>query len=161
MSKSTNFLGIPIEGHINHASARSAQRPLSELEPLLRAVLVDLAVVEFGWAQYTPYFNDGEPCVFSVGELWFRTTADSDTDSEELYLSFHPGLRAERWDNESRRMVPVERDPETVARYDRCKALADAIGSGAFDDVLLEAFGDHAEVTVRRTGIVVDTYDHD
>jgi len=28
------------------------------------------AVVGFQWTQYTPYFNDGNPCEFSVGELY-------------------------------------------------------------------------------------------
>lgn len=47
------------------------------------------------------------------------------------------------------------------ARYDRCMALYHAVDSGEFDDVLLEAFGDHAEITVRRTGIQVEYYAHD
>ncbi len=40
-------------------------------------------------------------------------------------------------------------------------ALGDAIESEAFNDVLLDAFGDHAKVRFRRTGITVDSYSHD
>lgn len=170
----TNFLGIPVEGDINRGSGRTEQRPLSELEPLLRAVIDDDGISDFGWTQYTPYFNDGDPCIFGVGEPWFRTPADvtprSDDDEDdededgpdEMYqfeLHGHPTLAAEHWDGE--RYVKVERDEATLARYARCKALSAAIGSGAFDDVLLDAFGDHANVRVRSTGITVDEYSHD
>lgn len=47
------------------------------------------------------------------------------------------------------------------ARLERCLALDKAIESGAFDDVLIEAFGDHAEVTVKKDGISVEFYSHD
>jgi len=47
------------------------------------------------------------------------------------------------------------------ARYRRCEALDKAIQGGEFDAVLLELFGDHASITVRKTGIAVDGYSHD
>lgn len=71
-----NFLGIPIHGDINPGDKRARQRPLEELEPFIRAVLDDPYIHSFGWEQGTPYFNDGDPCVFSVGDLWFRTVDD-------------------------------------------------------------------------------------
>lgn len=30
----------------------------------------------FGWTQYTPYFNDGEPCEFSAGDVGICTPED-------------------------------------------------------------------------------------
>lgn len=148
--------------------ARVVQRPLSDLEPVLRAVLADEEIVSFGWTQYTPYFNDGDRCVFGLGEPWFRTTADdprdedSDEDDEDvLMLSMHPTLAPERYDRVSRQVVRVERDAETIERYARCQALGDALETGEFDDVLLDAFGDHAHVRISRSGIVVDEYRHD
>lgn len=71
-----SFLGIPVIGEINKHSERKSQRPLAELEPLIRNVVEDPEIYAFGWAQYTPYFNDGEPCVFWVGDPWFLTIAD-------------------------------------------------------------------------------------
>ncbi|MEU5976308.1 hypothetical protein [Streptomyces sp. NPDC047315] len=47
------------------------------------------------------------------------------------------------------------------ARYQRCKELEGAIEGGQFEHVLLDAFGDHARVTVRRDGIQVESYSHD
>lgn len=169
----TNFLGIPVEGEITQSHRSTVvQRPVEELRPLLQAVLMDPGILEFGWTQYTPYFNDGEPCEFSVHTPWFRTPADvkdTATDDEEdeeeetwaLELSSHPTLADRKWDHTARNFVAVEQSLETKARYARCKALSDAIEGGAFEDALLEAFGDHAEVLVKATGITVSSYEHD
>jgi hypothetical protein len=177
----TNFLGIPVEGDITKTDKRTPQRPLSELEPLMRAVLDDQYIHSFGWTQYTPYFNDGDPCVFGVGEPWFRTVDDAkkaDPDDDEDYddesdysftigYSGHPSLGKQdyEWDNprdwENRRKVYGPYEGNHQASFMVCSALADAIDSGAFEAVLLEAFGDHAKVTVRASGITVDSYSHD
>jgi hypothetical protein len=165
-----SFLGVPVEGDVPPGEPRPVQRPLSDLEPVLRAILADDDILSFGWTQYTPYYNDGERCVFGVVEPWFRTTADAtgdeddhgdDGDEDTLALSIHPTLAPKRYDRVSGRFVPVERDAGTVERYMRCLALADALKTGEFDDVLLDAFGDHAHVRISLSGIVVDEYEHD
>ncbi len=38
-------------------------QPIFDANPTLEAVR---------WTQYTPYFNDGEPCVFGVNEPYIR-----------------------------------------------------------------------------------------
>lgn len=168
-----SFLGITVEGAIKYNKPQITQKPLSELEPLIRAVLADEFFASFGWHQYTPYFNDGEPCVFRVGEPWFRTVedirrADSgehfDYDVEDDYTynigySAHPTLGGRDRDWQTREVQDYVGEHETL--YDACVALASAIESGAFESVLLEAFGDHAEITVTRDGITVDSYEHD
>ncbi|MCM0676029.1 hypothetical protein NCC78_15210 [Micromonospora phytophila] len=156
-----SFLGIPVEGKITRGH-RVPQRPLEELRPLLRALLDDEAVTEFGWRQYTPYFNDGEPCVFGVQEVWVRTTGDGPgADPHDLqvgeYANPHPSLGGRRW--ASAGPGPYRGDDEP--RYQRAYALAEALEAGSFDDVLVETFGDHADVTVRREGIQVQFYEHD
>jgi len=160
----TNFLGIPVEGDINKADERTPQKPLSELEPLIRAVLDDPTMKAFGWNQYTPYFNDGDPCVFRVNGPWFLTEADPDPDDVEDHYDFsmdsdHPSLGKRVYDWRNKVYGPYEGSDE--ARYDRVKELAGALEAGAFENVLLEAFGDHAQVTVRASGITVDFYSHD
>ncbi|MEU5945042.1 hypothetical protein ABZ793_05705 [Micromonospora sp. NPDC047465] len=154
-----SFLGIPVEGEITQGH-RVPQRPLEELRPLLRALLDDEAVTEFGWRQFTPYFNDGEPCVFGVQDVWVRTTADGpQADPDDLcvgeYADRHPSLGG--WAS-SRRDTYRGHDE---ARYLRAYAFAEALEQGGFDDVLLETFGDHADVIVRRAGIQVQYYEHD
>jgi hypothetical protein len=161
-----NFLGIPVDDDISR-NDRVAQRSLEDLAPLLRAVL-DADMIElFGWTQYTPYFNDGDTCVFRVHKPWFRTVHDpdpelaDDCDFYDLTLDQHPTLALTRWDSVARRMMKIERDAATTHVSEVCRAFSDALTSGAFDDVLLNAFGDHANVRVRRGGITVQSYEHD
>ena len=169
MTDNTNFLGIPVVGDITRGERKANQRPLEEFAPVLQAVLDDPTIVELGWTQYTPYFNDGDPCVFSADGVWVRT--DQDTDVESTYdlqptrYSGHPSLgkRDYRWEGQhpNRYRVDLNYEGPDEARFDRCRALEDAIDSGEFDDVLLDAFGDHAEITVRRDGIQVEFYEHE
>lgn len=169
--QSTNFLGIPVKGDITGSERRTEQKPLSELEPLMRAVLDDPTMKAFGWSQYTPYFNDGDPCTFRVGTPWFLTVDDPDVDdvedtySYEIDYSEHPSLGKTEDTYEGvwpdRKVVSSIYTGPDEERYKRVRALSAAINGGAFEDVLLEAFGDHAEVVVRPSGIRVDFYSHD
>lgn len=159
----TSFLGIPVTGDIVKAERRVAQRPIDDFRPLILAVLDIKEITGFGWKQYTPYFNDGDPCVFSAYGAWFSTEEDKDRDpdDDELTIDYHPVLGPKRWDSQLGTHVQVKQLPEITAIYETCKALSDAIEGGEFDDVLLEAFGDHAEVTVSSAGITVEFYQHD
>jgi hypothetical protein len=163
-----NFLGIPIDGNITRAK-RTPQRPREEFEPLVRTLLEDPYIAEFGWHQYTPYFNDGDPCVFGATGLWVRTRDDAgradpsddedydEDDTERLALwGTHPSLGSEEGWGDDRRYVG---DREQLWRA--ATTLSSGIESGAFDDVLLSLFGDHARVTVRKDRVVVDEYSHD
>lgn len=166
--QTTNFLGIPVHGDITR-SDRKDQRPLEEFQPILQAVLDDPTIVEFGWRQYTPYFNDGDTCTFSAHGLWVRTNADEPEEyARDLDFYGHPTLgqmTGGEWvdnpDGPGRKKVGEQYEGPDEARYLRCRALYQAVDHSEFDDVLLDAFGDHAEVTVRRDGIEVEFYEHD
>jgi hypothetical protein len=190
-----NFLGIPVTGTINYADQRVPQKPLEELTPLMQALLDDPSIESFGWTQYTPYFNDGEPCVFSAsGELSVtlmegngippctrcdRMLSPAQEECKNCGLKnpsydedfYEETEGVEHNDALGRRVtgfrgkdagleIGVYIGPDE-ARYDRCLALEEAIGSGAFDNVLLEHFGDHCHVTVTKEAIRVSEYQHD
>jgi hypothetical protein len=169
MTTDTNFLGMPVSGDITAGSTRVEQKPLEELAPLFQGLLDDPTIVEFGWTQYTPYFNDGEPCEFSVSIVWVKTSDDEVDDDEisvyDLNVDYHPSLGKVKshwegdWPNRQHVIDGYEGPDED--RYNRCKALSGALQSGAFDHVLLEHFGDHAFITVRKDGIEVEFYSHD
>lgn len=129
-----SFLGIPIEGDITRGERRAQQRPLEEFAPLLQAVLDDQRVTEFGWYQYTPYFNDGEPCIFRVYGSWFRTDEDEDADKDELDASYHRSL-GRRWTGHS--YEDAQLTPERAELAAKIRALGDAVDSGGFADYLL------------------------
>lgn len=170
MTTDKNFLGMPVSGDITEDSTRTDQKPIEELAPLFQALLDDPTIVEFGWRQYTPYFNDGEPCEFSVHGLWVRTTSEVETENEhfgvhDLFVDYHLSLGRYMYDyvgeGSERRYTRVGYEGPDEARFDQCQELRRALESGAFDAVLLKTFGDHAMITVRSAGIEVEFYEHD
>lgn len=203
MTVTRTFFGIPIEGDISFADKKTQQRPIEELQPLMQVVLDDPTIEWFGWRQYTPYFNDGEPCVFSVRAALavklaaeaqqddiikcphcgkdrnaihvfcpycgFRHGEFSSSDQEDhddvmwdgVEYSGILGKRENHWDSRARKYEEGTYEGTDEARYDRCLALEKALDSGAFDDVLLAHFGDHATIIVRKDRISVESYDHD
>ncbi|MFE8916857.1 hypothetical protein [Streptomyces globisporus] len=171
----TNFLGMPVSGDITGGATRVEQKPIEELAPLFQALVDDPTIVEFGWTQYTPYFNDGDTCEFGVGGLWVRTTAEGEDAVDEYGNEFspysgnldveysHPSLgEVEKdWDREAHKYINHYYVGPDEDRYNRCQDLNGALQSGAFETVLLDTFGDHAMVTVRKAGIEVEFYSHD
>ena len=171
-----SFLGIAIKGDISRGDRRKPQRTKEEFAAIIQAILDDPTVAEFGWRQYTPYFNDGEPCVFGAHGAWVRLDTDAPAaedeedyeETERLTISYgsddrigeRPVLRCEGVYPDRHAVYGAYAGPDE-ARYDRLKALDEAIDDNEFDDVLLDLFGDHSEITVRRDGIQVDTYSHD
>ncbi len=97
-----------------------------------------------GWTQYTPYFNDGDPCVFGINELYVSATDERDEEvggEGWFYLWGTPekGLSEQSWAD----LIELK------------KALE---GS---EDELEAAFGDHVRVIVTPTGVDVEEYEHD
>lgn len=167
-TQARSFLGIPVHGDIHQSREMPNQLPLEELTPLIQAVLDDEHAVEFGWRQYTPYFNDGEPCIFSAGYLWIRTDGDEEgIPQDELQLDDYEGscLRDREWISDGRghggHYELRKREPWQVALYDKATLLHQALARGSFDAVLLKEFGDHAEITIRRSGIDIDFLNHE
>lgn len=109
------------------------------------------------WTQYTPYFNDGEPCVFRIGEVLFRFegTAEDGGDYEDGYESAwsYGYSRFPSASYEERRALL-----ETIPEYVAAKSLSDIIQNNEM--TMLSVFGDHVKITADRGKIEVDEYDH-
>lgn len=75
------LLGRPINGDISHyGSNPGEQRPIEELLEKLDAVFAFPEVDAIRWPQFTPYFNDGDACEFSVHDPLLRLV-DGDEDA--------------------------------------------------------------------------------
>lgn len=138
-------------------------------------------VTSIMWAQYTPYFNDGDTCYFSVHDFCFRLKA-------EFYEEGTTEDDLDEWDRYDFENIPMEKPSswvyENVGRYPeyqkrvdiyerlketnpRAHEIAEGIASfrkelGAVDDaIFLALFGDHVEVTATSHGFDVNEYDHD
>lgn len=165
----TNFLGIPVEGDVNHnRRSRKEQKGQADLRTILLPLLNHPNVEAVRWEQYTPYFNDGDVCEFSVGEPEYKFAGVNEDagDYEDGFVdpdySSHPvvvGLIGTRkYDREAREFVTTPgSDPGLTEAVHAFKEIA----SGSYDDLLLEAFGDHARVLVTGEKITVDFYEHD
>ncbi|GEM_PF-1696539 len=185
--KTRTFLGMRIVGDYNQGSLRKDQRPAGELGKLVRTVFADGVIDAVRWDQATPYFNDGDPCVFSAdgGSLRVRLvdrtlneheaqdaedSADYRTSAEDFALGWVEtdtygardpfALLVGRRTYDRGYSARIEGPHVELAKA--VYALKDAIGGGEFDDALLELFGDHATITVPASGdIEVQEYSHD
>jgi hypothetical protein len=162
------FHGIPLSGEVYPYNKRDRVPVLTDEEfaDLLRPLVGHQDVKAFGWRQYVPYFNDGEPCEFSAYDVWVQTVADADPEDPDDFDGdgfevgdYHPTMGTQRWDDRTGRFVTRHGlYPEVNAL---AEALSKAIRSGSADHVLRAAFGDHAIITVTAGGIDVAWYDHD
>lgn len=124
-----------------------------------RAMLSDPRFARLSWRQYTPYFNDGEACVF-----WGPTSYDVEYDGEEfedIDLDADGVGDYEKTESGGYARLPHPNDARILACLALLKPLSD------FDaDVFKAAFGDHVECTATAEdgvfyGITTDECDHD
>jgi hypothetical protein len=165
MSETKTFAGLPVAGYGTAVQA-VPQRPREDLEKSIRAVLAFESIEAVRWEQYTPYFNDGDPCVFSAGEVYFRLKGiDEGGDNEDGFLSTYDvefsGGRHSEYDYKTRTYTDTGAVFPQHEAFDVAKAFTKEIGSGAHNNSLQELFGDHITVTVTREGISVDEYEHE
>jgi hypothetical protein len=154
-------------------------KPLFEAAPEIEAVT---------WTQYIPSFNDGEPCEFSVRDLWVVDEATIKAHIEENYEEdeeydrdeiIHDLLSDEGFPSiDSYAREPdkywYESDGVTVRdwyksdmkRYqetppekrEKIKAFK-KIWNNIPEGILQDMFGFNARVTVTRNGVVSEKYD--
>jgi hypothetical protein len=123
-----------------------------------------------GWTQYTPSWNDGEECYFSVNELHYYFSQDSWEDigphegDDEItyYLKYAKGQ--ELIDDTAKAKASLEEfglDLDSVKTVnDDFNALRETIAS--IDDSYMEMiFGNHVKVYYTRDGFEVEEHSHD
>lgn len=159
------------------AKNRLAEETKNVMLPTIRRFLNE--VPEFNavtWTQYTPYFNDGDTCRFSVNEPKFLTGND-EADDDVYEGSFFSNLQPSEYE-----LKEVANNGEYAEVYKRALAkwnlIVEQYGQERLDtildlelqfskwfnqldyDAMLSAFGDHVRVTVTKNGINIDEYDH-
>lgn len=102
----------------------------------------------FTWVQYTPHFNDGDPCVFR-GPFSFETVKVAGKEALREW-EIHEGFtnwRGEIIEGSNEDLLHISNDIESILDLP--------------DDVWLTLFGDHAEVKATRDGFTVEEFSHD
>lgn len=120
-------------------------------------------VESFGWTQYTPYFNDGDECVFGVGELKIMAAEAEDDDREDY--RYGETTRAFSSYSEASRIKPSYGEPgeNYDQRYqDAYEAIHAIYNVFSIDQsIAKDIFGDHVEVVFGPDGVEVEDYSHE
>lgn len=157
MSDDNLTIDRPIKGDISHYSSKTPieQGTVGEFLDSLDAVLAVEGVEAVRWEQYTPYFNDGEACEFTIYELGVKFTGDD--ESGDYGDGFLDGWSIGYEDGNGN--YPYRGDFVTDAQ---ARAFNDAkLNLDRFEDVLRKNFGDPAQVTATQDGFNVEYYEHD
>lgn len=128
----------------------------------------------FSWTQYTPYFNDGDECVFSAGTdyptVCLTTSKPSNDEGEDFvdeddefeddddYVSIYGVVKTEdgKYLDKYAAMEEIT-DQRKIITYEVSQFLQEFQ-----DDSLKMMFGDHVRVIVNRDGTVEqEDYEHD
>lgn len=152
----TEILGRPVRGVIDKTRGTSEEQwgPERFIE-LVDGVLAVDGVEAVKWQQYTPYFNDGEPCEFGIHQVFVKLTGVSEEEGEYENGWFYEGdLRP--YNSDTRK---YEVKPEYAGALAAIKDLEQNMGH--FEHFLSDTFGDHAEVTATHEGFDVEHYDHE
>jgi len=111
------------------------------------------------WRQYTPYFNDGDECVFSVQEPYFTRTEYAELEGPHAWGEEDAGIIETRvWNKEKRRYVDADIDPTLVKDM---QTMSRIIQAEANEAVMLAMFDNHVWVKAHRDGFEVEDFDHD
>lgn len=148
---------------------------VSQLSPTEFLAEIDRALATPGvrglvWEQYTPYFNDGDACEFSLSDVRVILTGDgNDEDWYDQGREYSTGWST--WDLYSGRAWPANDGsnwgeiewitlPDDISGrtvYELIKSLK----FSAWENVARANFGDHAQVTATAEGFNVEYYEHD
>lgn len=126
-----------------------------EFPNLIKPLLQESETINsISWAQYTPYFNDGEECIFNSYAASFDINGESryhyGDDNDEIY-------QKKIWRDGGYKINEHYNKKEGDIVEELKKIL-----SSIPDEFYKELFGDHAKITITRNGeIDVEGYEHD
>jgi len=129
---------------------KDAFKEFWEKHPNIKAVV---------WCQYTPYFNDGDPCVFGVHDMW-PLTENGEKYWKEEGGSAYAGedFTPLGWKGKELQEAYVGEITLEEAQSAR-KALEtiQKLPSEVFELI----FGDHVMITATHKGFEVEEHEHD
>lgn len=165
----------PVVGDVQKDSRRSVpQISGAEFLAQIDAALAVPGIHGLIWDQYTPYFNDGDPCEFSVGDVRALLSeaevnqTDEDDDDRD-YRDYERGISdyellddyeyVGKWPD--RHIVVKSWKPVPSGSAEEIYNALRSLRTGSWEAVALENFGDHATVVATKDGFNVEFYEHD
>jgi hypothetical protein len=131
-------------------------------------------IESIGWTQYTPYFNDGDECTFSVHTDNLNINGENEEEHDSLNEHAYETITQENIEEhklynkkdeyysknkvgEYGRFPNPNLDRELFEGLEAFKSVIQSIP----DEFMKELFGDDAEINLTSNGIEVEQYDHD
>ena len=158
-----SLLGRKITGY-QDTSQVSPEEFLHRVDEILAFPMVR----DLRFSAYTPYFNDGEPCVWRFG---YSTSVliEGINDDGEPETGLHRHVYCESsyftgrlWIRKPYPQSGWETIPATTVNHDLAVFLKDFHDDGpSFERVIRSNFGEHVEVTATFDGFEVEFYDHE
>lgn len=154
---SSEFQGKPVYGEINHYSRGVAEQHDPEVLMGVLDRLLNVPMVEWvEWDQYTPYFNDGDACVFTVWSARVKLTIhDEPLDDLDLFQYGEGGTFQEQRKNGTYSF----NGHDTGEVYEALTALLREMGHHEVN--LQKTFGDPANVCYDGSEFHVEFVDHE
>lgn len=126
-------------------------------------------LAKFGWAQYTPYFNDGDPCEFGMNELVLVGKKSDDGPDDDEREEYEDEIRGDlpydsvgAFSTYSDNSKISDRYGTKDERYVRCHgACLQVYEALAYGDLAKELFGDHVQVIITPESVETTEYDHE
>lgn len=138
----------------------SSKKELDEKLIIEGKVAIEEAIKEFfdaypkieklRWMQFTPYYNDEDPCYFSVQKIEVKLYQDKDKDES---IKNKDDCDTKGWINGWGDEAKNEGIVESIVKLDDCFYW--------LEDVMRLVFGSDSRITVSREGIEIDECDHD
>lgn len=115
----------------------------------------------FGWTQYTPYFNDGDTCIFSPHTNYLKINDEWVDDS--AWVGENITTNWGKWNQQLRIYEGRVEEPNPNYNEELSKANSEIVDflSKFDDDFYLSKFGDHSEITITKDSLTIEDYDHD
>jgi len=145
----------------------------SDFAPMLKPLFEKSKgkITSIGWTQHTPYFNDGDECVFSTHmdlDYGLYLNGEMIEEQEGLFGSSAYALSkfgTPQYDSWIERYPEDKINEETkesdLFLYSVLKEFQDVLTS-IDDSFYKDLFGDHVKVTVNEDGTVeTESYEHD
>lgn len=162
------ILGRPINGDVDKRYFKpveqwGAERLIADLDAIFAA---DPNISAINWRQYTPYFNDGDPCEFSaylnedglvaydrVPTHWSWDEAYD--DEGEIRVETDSYFRHGEYDRERGYVFTLKDIPAAA------EVIQLLSNFQHYEAVCREHFGEHSQVIATRDGFNVEYYEHD
>lgn len=145
-----------IDKSYSYKSQFVEQRPMVDLQPYLDTSFAK-GVKALKWHQYVPGFNDGDPCEFTLYEVYF-------TSNQAIADLWTNGQRSDYLEDDSAYLdLDYLEDYSFVLGYGHPDGLTDdvyvPIASAEFEYAVRAEFGDNAEVVITPDATYVFDYE--